>query len=169
MQKVIKYIVLFVIICFFIIGYIILGDSKQREAKREFSKKFETYYAVKESLIEELQRSNSEKMIFYPNGTLFDYTIQKGNTIEDEELLNNLNLLSEVTTSSFDWCRVFNLNGYQLVIFVYDWEQAFDKTYNIYYCESLEVLKSHVSEEEFSSSYTIKKLKDNWYYVVYNK
>lgn len=168
MRKVNKYAIIIMSISLFIVVSIFLGTSKQREAKREFSKKFETYYAVKESLIEELQRSNSEKKIFYPNGTLFDYTIQKGNTIEDEELLNNLNLLSEVTTSSFDWCRVFNRNGYQLVTFVYDWEQAFDKTYNIYYCESLEVLKSHVSEGEFSSSYTIKKLKDNWYYVVYN-
>ena len=58
MRKVNKYTIIIISISLFIAMPLFLGTPKQRAAKREFSNKFEAYNAIKESLINELQKSN---------------------------------------------------------------------------------------------------------------
>ena len=174
MRKVNKYTIIIISISLFIVMPLFLGTPKQRAAKREFSNKFEAYNAIKESLINELQKSNSQRMILYPDGVITYhvtdiYSDIQSFMMEDEELLNNLNLLNEVTGTSFDRCMIFNFNGHIIVGFVYDWERAYGNTYNICYSENLEALELHASEGmHLATSYTLKKLKNNWYYLVYN-
>ena len=70
MRKVNKYTIIIISISLFIAMPLFLGTPKQRAAKREFSNKFEAYNAIKESLINELQKSNSQRLAEnYPRQT----------------------------------------------------------------------------------------------------
>ena len=73
-----------------------------------------------------------------------------------------MDILREIEGTRFDFCGSERYEKHKIIFFVYDFEYAFDRRYNIYWCENIDILKLYIQGEK---QYTLKKLGENWYYV----
>lgn len=158
-------------ICFLIIliGYSIWNNSKQRGAIKEFYKKTKDYEVIRDFIIKEMQGNEtsgitinrSNKGWYYYFSSLDRISFSESYHILNQNVISNLDLLCEIEETRFDFCAGAYVEKNMIITFVYDIECVYDRNYNIYWCEDLDILKSYIRGEKYS----LRKLGSNWYYV----
>ena len=155
------------------IVYSVCNNSKQREAIKEFYKKKEAYEDIRNFIINEIQENELKDItIDYTNTTDNDWyyyfssadrmSFSESCHILDQNVIDSLDVLNEIEGTRFDFCGSERYEKHKIIFFVYDFEYAFDRRYNIYWCENIDILKLYIQGEK---QYTLKKLGENWYYV----
>lgn len=159
------------------IVYSVCNNSKQGEAIKEFYKKKEAYEDIRKFIINEIQENEQKDItIDYTNTTdnVWYYyfssvdrmSFSESCPILDKNVIDSLDVLKEIKVTRFDFCGSVRYKKNTIVYFVYDKEYAFDRRYNIYWCENIDTLKLYIQGEK---KYTLKKLGENWYYVGFEK
>lgn len=168
-----------IIICFSIIMivYSVCNNSKQGEAIKEFYKKKEAYEDIRKFIINEIQENEQKDItIAYTNTTdnVWYYYFSSADrmsfsescSILDKNVIDSLDVLKEIKGTRFDFCGSVRYKKNKIIYFVYDKEYAFDRRYDIYWCENIDTLKLYIQGEK---KYTLKKLGENWYYVGFEE
>lgn len=171
MKKPIKNTII-VTICFLVImiGYSLPSNVKQRDAIKEFYKKKEAYEVIKDFMIKEMQGNETSRILIQKSSKGWGYIFtgsdrmitSKSYDILEQNVIDSLDLLSGIKETRFDFCGSGCVGNYKIIAFVYDWEYAYDRRYNIYWCEDIYILKLYIQGVK---EYNLKKLGGNWYYV----
>ena len=124
------------------IVYSVCNNSKQREAIKEFYNKKEAYENIRNFIINEIQENelkditidytNTKDNVWYYYFSSADrLSFSKSCHISDQNVTDSLDILREIEGTRFDFCGSERYEKHKIIFFVYDFEYAFDRRYNI--------------------------------------
>jgi hypothetical protein len=81
--------------------------------------------------------------------------------VVNASLKNKIQELDVLSEGKLSILRYSKQDGQSLIQFLFDWESAYGKPYDIVYCESRDILVNDYDSD--TTEYVLDKLKGNWY------
>ncbi|NOU79943.1 hypothetical protein GC101_13785 [Paenibacillus sp. LMG 31459] len=127
---------------------------------KEHSPLFEAVKDEAERLMSKQEgRNDTGVTILYDNGG--NASVDYFDEIVNASLQSKLRELDVLSEGKLSILRYSKQDGQSLIQFLFDWESAYGKPYDIVYCESRDILVNDYDSD--TTEYVLDKLKGNWY------